>query len=75
MSAMLDALKKRFQHTANIMDYQEHTLGTQSHSKAITYVQIASEASSNQYFGVAIDNDSSKASLQALMSAFHKLMS
>lgn len=74
LSAMLNALKHKFERIGNIESYHEHTLGTQSQSKAISYVQMNSPESPTSYFGVAIDQDSSKASLQALINAFHHLL-
>ncbi|MBU2020756.1 MAG: 2-isopropylmalate synthase [Gammaproteobacteria bacterium] len=72
LSAMLDALRKRFNWQINISDFHEHTLGQQTKSKAVSYVQIESDQVPPS-FGVAIDEDSTKASLQALINACHPL--
>ncbi|SBT17610.1 2-isopropylmalate synthase [Marinomonas gallaica] len=74
LSALSDGVQKAFDCVLNIMDYQEHTLGPQSSSNAISYIQIASPSSAITHFGVAIETDASKAALQALLNAVADLI-
>ncbi len=74
LSAMLNALTKQFGVASNIVDYHEHTLGSHTQSKAVTYVQLQSQSSNMNHFGVAIEEDATKASLQALMNAYANLL-
>ncbi|EKO3408581.1 2-isopropylmalate synthase [Vibrio fluvialis] len=74
LSAMLNALTKQFGVASNIVDYHEHTLGSHTQSKAVTYVQLQSQSSNVNHFGVAIEEDATKASLQALMNAYANLL-
>ncbi|EKO3903182.1 2-isopropylmalate synthase [Vibrio fluvialis] len=74
LSAMLNALTKQFGLASNIVDYHEHTLGSHTQSKAVTYVQLQSQSSNVNHFGVAIEEDATKASLQALMNAYANLL-
>jgi 2-isopropylmalate synthase len=52
----------------DIGDYHEHTLGHQSHSRAVAYVSCQRKQGET-YYGVGIDSDVSSASLQALFNA------
>ncbi|WP_038180312.1 2-isopropylmalate synthase [Vibrio rhizosphaerae] len=74
MSALLTGLMEQFDCQANVVDYHEHTLGTQTHSKAASYVQLQSARSNVSIFGVAIEEDATKASLQALLNAYAQLI-
>ncbi|SIO95914.1 2-isopropylmalate synthase [Vibrio spartinae] len=74
MSALLTGLMQQFDCQANVVDYHEHTLGTQTHSKAASYVQLQSTMSNVSIFGVAIEEDATKASLQALLNAYAQLL-
>ncbi|SJN55205.1 2-isopropylmalate synthase [Vibrio ruber DSM 16370] len=74
MSALLTGLMQQFDCQANVVDYHEHTLGTQTHSKAASYVQLQSARSNVSIFGVAIEEDATKASLQALLNAYAQLI-
>ena len=73
LSALLNALNLAFKLRANIKDYHEHTLGQQSQSKAVCYVQIGTETASQCAFGCAIEHDACRASLQALVNSFYNL--
>lgn len=68
LSALMDALKSTLALRMNIRDYSEHTLGQASDSKAVAYVEIES-ARGQRFFGVAVDADTSRASLQATLNA------
>ncbi|MFZ1872548.1 MAG: 2-isopropylmalate synthase [Chania sp.] len=65
LSSAVDALCQRFGLVLAIDDYHEHTLGHQSHSRAVTYIRCTVENGEATY-GVGIDADSASASLQAL---------
>lgn len=68
LSALVDAIKQVFEINVNIIDYSEHTLGTNTQSRAVTYVEISTQF--QQYFhGVAIDEDSLTTLLQATLNA------
>ena len=56
-----------------IGDYDEHTLGHQSHSRAVAYVSCQ-RPQGERVYGVGIDSDVSSASLQALFNASAQLL-
>ncbi|MYM60205.1 2-isopropylmalate synthase [Vibrio sp. OCN044] len=74
MSALLQGLKDQYGFQVNILDYHEHTLGSRTQSKAASYVQLQSTTSNASFFGVAIEEDATKASLQALLNAYSNLL-
>ncbi|CAI0907841.1 2-isopropylmalate synthase [Serratia grimesii] len=65
LSSAVDALRQRFGLSMAIEDYHEHTLGHQSHSRAVAYIRCTL-AHGEAAYGVGIDVDSASASLQAL---------
>ncbi|PKH25184.1 2-isopropylmalate synthase [Enterobacterales bacterium CwR94] len=69
LSAMVDALRQRFGIEASIQDYHEHSLGQRSDSRSATYLRILFDGQ-HYAWGVGIDSDISRASLQALLNAF-----
>lgn len=68
LSALVASLQYQFDIDVNITDYTEHTLGHKTHSKAVSYVEINTPGTL-PYFGVAIDQDTSRASIQAALNA------
>ncbi|CNG89381.1 2-isopropylmalate synthase [Yersinia kristensenii] len=62
--AIMPAVKQRF----SIQDYHEHTLGRHSESRSVSYIRCTFDNGESQW-GVGIDNDISRASLQALFNA------
>ncbi len=62
---MAQALNKAFKLQLEICDYHEHTLGHQSNSRAVAYLECLT--SKGKTFGVGIDKDTSRAALQALL--------
>ncbi|UXI03394.1 2-isopropylmalate synthase [Photobacterium sp. TY1-4] len=68
LSALLDGLRQKWGIEVNILDYAEHTLGQKTQSKAVAYVACET-ADQQRFFGVAIEADSSRASLQAALNA------
>lgn len=65
LSSAVDALRQSFGLNLAIEDYHEHTLGHQSHSRAVAYIRCT-VAHGGAAYGVGIDVDSASASLQAL---------
>jgi 2-isopropylmalate synthase len=65
LSSAVDALRQSFGLNLAIEDYHEHTLGHQSHSRAVAYIRCTL-AHGEAAYGVGIDVDSASASLQAL---------
>jgi len=49
-----------------IKDYHEHTLGERSDSRSVAYIHCLFQDGSSRW-GVGIDNDVARASLQALL--------
>ncbi|QEW33919.1 2-isopropylmalate synthase [Erwinia billingiae] len=69
LSAAVAALSKTYNVTLSIQDYHEHTLGQHSDSRSVTYLRcILPDGQSS--WGVGIDGDVARASLQALLNAF-----
>ncbi len=68
LGAFMDSLCNHFDININIKNYSEHTLGVKTQSKAITYVECEAPNQCS-YFGVAIDQDTSRASIQATLNA------
>ena len=66
LSAMTDGLKSHFAITVGIDHYHEHTLGRHSKSRSAAYIRCIF-ANGESHWGVAVDNDISRASLQALL--------
>lgn len=74
LSGAVDALSGYFDLQLDIGDYHEHTLGHQSHSRAVAYVSCQHKQGET-YYGVGIDSDVSSASLQALFNAAAQFLS
>lgn len=68
LSALVNAIEESLSINVNITDYSEHTLGVNTQSRAVTYVEIETR-SHKSFFGVAIDTDSLKTLLQATLNA------
>lgn len=68
LSAAADALRQAFDVSFSIQDYHEHTLGQRSDSRSVTYLRCIF-ADNRSAWGVGIDSDVSRASLQALLNA------
>ena len=51
-----------------IKDYHEHTLGERSDSRSVAYIRCLFQDGSSRW-GVGIDSDVARASLQALFNA------
>lgn len=66
LSAAVNALSRAFNITLSIQDYHEHTLGKQSDSRSIAYLHCVLP-DGHTHWGVGIDGDVARASLQALL--------
>jgi 2-isopropylmalate synthase len=68
LSAAVNALNRAFNVTLSIEDYHEHTLGKQSDSRSVAYLRCILPDGQTSW-GVGIDADVARASLQALLNA------
>ena len=73
LSAAVNALRQSLGLTLTIEDYHEHTLGKRSDSRSVAYVSCLNMAGERAW-GVSIDNDTSRASLQALFNAASRFL-
>ena len=68
LSGAVDALRQAFDLDLSIQDYHEHTLGQRSDSRSVAYIRCIF-GDNQSAWGVGIDSDVSRASLQALLNA------
>lgn len=68
LSAAASALSQLLKQPFSIKDYHEHTLGERSDSRSVAYIHCLFPDGSGRW-GVGIDNDVARASLQALLNA------
>lgn len=71
LDAVSNALASHFGKLCDIFCYEEHSLKKGSDSSAIAYVGITGEDGKN-YFGIGIDHDIIRASIDALESAMNR---
>lgn len=72
LDAVSNALSKHFNHPCDICCYEEHTLNNKgSESSAIAYVGITGD-NGKDYFGIGVDHDIIRASIDALESAMNR---
>ena len=71
LDAVSNALASHFGKPCDIFCYEEHSLKKGSDSSAIAYVGITGEDGKN-YFGIGIDHDIIRASIDALESAMNR---
>lgn len=74
LDAVSNALSKHFGKPCDVMCYEEHSLKQGSDSSAIAYVGIKGE-DGKEYFGIGIDHDIIRASIDAVESAMNRSMS
>lgn len=74
LSAAVDALRQAFDVPFAIQDYHEHTLGQRSDSRSVAYLRCTF-GDNRSLWGVGIDSDVSRASLQALLNALGQALS
>lgn len=68
LSAALTALCREVKTELEIVSYQEHTLGKRSDSRSVAYV-CCQDPTGRCAWGVSIDSDITRASLQAMLNA------
>ena len=73
LDAVSNALSKHFGKPCDVMCYEEHSLKQGSDSSAIAYVGIKGD-DGKEYFGIGIDHDIIKASIDAVESAMNRSM-
>ena len=71
LDAVSNTIKQFFNISYQLTSYEEHALTQGSSSRAIAYVSITSNG--NVYWGVGIDEDIIRASIQALCVCVNKL--
>ena len=71
LDAVSNALSEHFGKPCDVFCYEEHSLKKGSDSSAIAYVGITGEDGKN-YFGIGIDHDIIRASIDALESAMNR---
>ena len=73
LSAAVDALRGAFDLQLEILDYQEHSLGGETASRAVSYVECRGSGE-QRLFGVGIDGDATACAIRALISATARLL-
>ena len=73
LSAAVDALRGAFDLQLEILDYQEHSLGRETASRAVSYVECRGPEG-RSLFGVGIDSDATASAIRALISATARLL-
>ena len=73
LDAVSNALSKHFGRPCDVMCYEEHSLKQGSDSSAIAYVGIKGD-DGKEYFGIGIDHDIIRASIDAVESAMNRSM-
>ena len=71
LDAVSNAFAEKFEAPCEVICYEEHALTDGSDSSAIAYVGIQG-SDGNQYFGIGIDPDIIRASIDALISAMNR---
>lgn len=70
ISAFADGWRRQTGRALNVVDYSEHALGEGSDAQAVAYVQLNVEG--RRVAGIAFDNDTISASLNAIISALNR---
>lgn len=72
IAAVSNVLEEAFDFPCEIVCYEEHALNDGSDSSAIAYVGVLGKDGKSVYFGIGIDHDIIRASIDALLSAFNR---
>ena len=72
ISSVVDAVSSALGITLEIMDYQEHALGSGKDAKAAAYIECRS-GDGREFYGVGINSDVARASVEALLSAVNRI--
>ena len=70
IEALVDAWAGAFGNRINVVDYSEHTLGSDTAAEAVAYVQVNIDGQRSA--GAAFDRDSVSASMRALLAAMNR---
>ncbi len=70
IAALVDALNHSFNTEVDVVDYNEHSRSTGSSAEAVAYVEMQVE--NRTLFGVASHANTTRSSLDAVMSAFNR---
>ena len=73
LDAVSNAFAEKFEQPCKVICYEEHALTDGSDSSAIAYVGIEGKDGA-QYFGIGIDPDIIRASIDALIAAMNREM-
>ncbi|MBB3143208.1 2-isopropylmalate synthase [Halomonas organivorans] len=73
LESVVDSLRGPLDLRLDIVDYQEHSLGGDTESRAVAYVECRDE-DGNHRFGVAVEGDSTGAAIRALLGAAARLL-
>ncbi|CDO93904.1 unnamed protein product [Kluyveromyces dobzhanskii CBS 2104] len=71
ISSFIDAVNTNFHTQLDVKNYHEHSLGKSSHSKAATYISVSHNGFVQ--WGVGVHEDTTQASLLALLSCINGL--
>jgi len=72
ISSVVDAVSTALNITLEIKDYSEHALGSGKDATAAAYVECKVEGG-DEFYGVGINSDVSRASVEALLSAANRI--
>ena len=73
LNAVSNVFAEKFEKPCEVICYEEHAVTDGSDASAIAYVGIRG-ADGEQYFGIGIDPDIVRASIDALISAMNRSM-
>ncbi|QJB68379.1 2-isopropylmalate synthase [Parasphingorhabdus halotolerans] len=72
ISSVVDAVSSALGVELEIMDYSEHALGSGKDAQAAAYIECKS-ADGREFYGVGINSDVARASVEALLSAVNRI--
>jgi len=72
ISSVVDALASSMDVSLEVMDYQEHALGSGKDAQAAAYVECKT-GDGREFYGVGINSDVATASVEALLSAVNRI--
>jgi len=70
----IDAALHALMPEANLLSYEEHSMGQGSDAQAVAFIELASDQVPGGVFGAGIDSNIVTASIRAIVSAVHQLM-
>lgn len=72
LDGFVQALKNRWNLALNIQDYSEHAISAGADAEAVSYIQL--EVEGEQYLGVGRDQNTTMASLKAIIAGFNQYL-